>query len=117
MSRLIASAALLAAAASFTGCAVAPPAGYDYTYAQPYYPYVYGPPYAPVYGTVGIWGGFGGPCCYYHGGHGYWHGRGGWHGGGWHGGNGGWHGGGYGGMHGGGSAWSSGGGMGGGHSH
>ncbi|MBN3805010.1 hypothetical protein GXB81_18425 [Paraburkholderia sp. Ac-20336] len=97
MSRLIASMTLLAAAASLTGCVVAPPAGY--AYAQPYYPYAYGPPYAPVYGTVDVWGGFGGPCCYYHGGHGYGHG------GGWHGGHGGWHGGG----HGGGSSWSSGG--------
>jgi hypothetical protein len=102
VSRLIASIALLAAAGSLAGCVVAP--GYDYGYAQPYYPnygYAYGPPYVPAYGTVGIWGGWGGPCCYYHGG-GYWHGngQGGWHGG---------HGGGYGGPHGG-SSWSTGGG-------
>ena len=87
VSRLIASLALLAAATSLAGCVVAP--GYDYAYAQPYYPnygYAYGPPYVPAYGTVGIWGGWGGPCCYYHGG-GYWHGHGGWHGGG-HGGHG-----------------------------
>ncbi len=94
MSRLIASIALLAVAATLTGCAVAPPYGYGYGYAQPYYPdygYGYGPPYGPVYGSVGIWGGWGG-CCYYRGGG--WHGRGGWHGGGWHGGGGGYHGGG-----------------------
>jgi Beta-propeller domains of methanol dehydrogenase type len=115
VTRLIASIAMLAAAASLTGCVVAP--GYDYAYAQPYYPYypgygyAYGPAYGPVYGTVGFWGG---SCCYYHGGGGYWHG-GGWHGGGWHGG--GWHGGGSGGgSHGGGSSWSSGGGQGG-HGH
>ena len=104
MSRLIASMMMLAIAASLTGCAVAP--GYDYGYAQPYYPgygYAYGP-YAPVYGTVDFGGGWGGPCCYYRGG-GYWRGRGGWHGGGWHGG------GGHGGYHGGGgNSWSSGGG-------
>ncbi|REG57783.1 hypothetical protein B0G80_0417 [Paraburkholderia sp. BL6669N2] len=114
MSRLIASMALLAVTAGLTGCAVAP--GYDYGYAQPYYPdygYAYGPPYAPVYGSVGIYGGWGGSCCY-HGG--YWHGGHGWHGGG-----GGWHGGGYGGSHGGssasggGSSWSSSGGGHGGH--
>jgi|GEM_PF-935013 len=114
VSRLIASMTLLVAAASFTGCAVAPAPGYapgyDYAYGQPYYPYAYGPPYAPAYGTVGIWGGFGGPCCYYHGGHGYWHGgHGGWHGGGWHGG--------HGGGHGGGSSWGNGGGGMGGHGH
>ncbi|MBC8742438.1 hypothetical protein F6X40_38705, partial [Paraburkholderia sp. UCT31] len=82
MTRLIASMTLLAAAAaSITGCVVAPPA--DYGYAQPYYPYAYGPPYyGPAYGSVGIYGGFGGSCCYYR--HGYWHGHGhgGWHGGG-----------------------------------
>jgi hypothetical protein len=102
VSRLIASVAMLAVAASLTGCAVAP--GYDYAYGQPYYPgygYAYGPVYGPVYGSVDIWGGWGGPCCYYHGG-GYWHGRG-WHGGG--------------GGHGnGGSSWSSAGGQGG-HGH
>lgn len=109
MSRLIASVAMLAVAASLTGCVVAP--GYDYAYAQPYYPgygYAYGPVYGPAYGTVDIWGGWGGTCCYYHGHGGYRHG-GGWHGGGWHGG-GGSHGGG------GGSSWSSGGGHGG-HGH
>lgn len=109
VSRLIASIALLALAAGLTGCAVAPGYGYDYGYAQPYYPgygYAYGPPYAPAYGTVGIWGGWGGGCCY-HGGGGHWHGRGGWHGGGWHGGGhggshgGNWSGGGHGGGHGG----------------
>jgi hypothetical protein len=116
VSRLIASVAMLAVAAGLTGCVVAP--GYDYTYAQPYYPgygYAYGPVYGPAYGTVDIWGGWGGgPCCYYYHGHGgYWHG-GGWHGGGWHGG--GWHGGG-GGSHGnGGESWSSGGSHGG-HGH
>ncbi|MFM0101712.1 hypothetical protein PQQ87_39395 [Paraburkholderia nemoris] len=115
MSRLIASVAMLAVAASLTGCVVAP--GYDYAYAQPYYPgygYAYGPVYGPAYGTVDIWGGWGGPCCYYHGRGGYWHG-GGWHGGGWHGGGGGWHGGGGGSHGGGGSSWSSGGN--GGHGH
>jgi hypothetical protein len=109
VSRLFASIALLAVAAGFAGCVVAP--GYDYGYAQPfYYPgygYAYGPPYAPAYATVGLWGGWGGPCCYYHGG-GYWHGRGGWHGGGGHGG-------GYGGSRGG-NSWSSAGGAGG-HGH
>jgi hypothetical protein len=115
--RLIASIALLAAAAGLAGCAVAP--GYDYAYGQPYYAYgqpyyypgygyAYGPPYYPAYGSIGIYGGWGG-CCYYHGGHGYWYGghggHGGWHGGGWHGGGGY---GGYGGMHGG-SSWSGGG--------
>ncbi|RDK03920.1 hypothetical protein [Paraburkholderia lacunae] len=106
MSKLIGSAALLAVAASLAGCVVAP--GYDYAYAQPYYPgypgyvYPYGPAYAPVYGTIGIWGGgWGGPCCYH--GNGHWRGGGygGWHGGGWHGG---------------GSSWQSGGGHGG-HGH
>jgi uncharacterized membrane protein YgcG len=114
VSRLIASIALLAAAAGLAGCAVAP--GYDYAYGQPYYAYgqpyypgygyAYGPPYYPGFGTVGIYGGWGG-CCYYHGGHGYWHGHGGGHGG--------WHGGGYGGH--GGSAWSGGGHGSGGHGH
>jgi hypothetical protein len=106
VSRLFASIALLAAA-TLAGCAVAPgyPA-YGYAYGDPYYPgygYAYGP-YYPAYGTVGIYGGWGG-CCYYRGGHGYWHGGGG------HGGHGGWHGGGYGGY--GGNSWSSGGGGGG----
>lgn len=107
VSRLIASIAMLVVAGSLAGCVVAP--GYDYAYAQPYYPgygYAYGPVYGPAYGTVDIWGGWGGPCCYYHGGGGYWHG-GGWHGGGWHGGGGGWHGGGW---HGGGGGWHGGGG-------
>ncbi|TDY26371.1 hypothetical protein B0G81_6885 [Paraburkholderia sp. BL6665CI2N2] len=51
MSRLIASMALLAVTAGLTGCAVAP--GYDYGYAQPYY---------PDYGGGGGWhgGGYGG---------------------------------------------------------
>lgn len=111
VSRLFASAALLAAATALGGCAVAP--AYDYGYAQPYYPdygYAYGAPYAPVYGTVGIWSGWGGACCYHGGDH--------WHGGGWHDGHGGggWHGGGYGGSHGG-SSWSGGGGGHGGRSH
>lgn len=111
VSRLVASMALLALAASLTGCAVAP--GYDYAYAQPYYyypgyGYPYGPPYAPVYGSIGIWGGWGGPCCYHGGGGGHWHGgHGDWHGGGWHGS-------GFGGSHDG--TWSSGGGHGG-HGH
>jgi hypothetical protein len=116
VNRLIATLTLLTVLGSLTGCVAVP--GYDYGYAQPYYPgygYAYGPPYPPVYGSVGIYGGWGGSCCY-HGGH--WHGGDGWHGGGWHGegGSGGWHGGGYGGMHGGssasggGSSWSSGGG-------
>lgn len=116
VNRLIASLTLLTVVAGLTGCVVAP--GYDYGYAQPYYPaygYAYGPPYAPVYGSVGIYSGWGGSCCYYHGGghwHGGdgWHGGNGWHGGGWHG-EGGWHGSGYGGSHGGsgGSTWNSGG--------
>jgi hypothetical protein len=106
VSRLVVSIALSALVAGLTGCVVAP--GYDYAYAQPYYPsygYAYGPPYVPAYGSVGIWGGWGGGgCCYYGGGH--WHGRGGWHGGG------------HGGSHGGGT-WSRGGGGGGhgGHGH
>jgi hypothetical protein len=107
VSRRIASIVLVAVVATLTGCVVAP--GYDYAYAQPYYPgygYGYGPAYGPAYGTVNIWGGWGGSCCYYHGGHGYWHGGHG--GGGWHGGGGG---------HGGGSSWSSGGGGHGGHGH
>ncbi|WP_341312339.1 hypothetical protein WN982_12645 [Paraburkholderia sp. IMGN_8] len=113
MDKLIGPMALLAMVASLTGCVVAP--GYDYAYAQPYYPgyvYPYGPAYAPVYGTIGFWGGgWGGPCCY--------HGNGHWHGGGEHrdGGRGGWHGGGYGGYHGGGSSWQGGSGEHGGRSH
>jgi len=126
VSRLIASATVLAIVTGLAGCAVAPGYGYPgygygYGYAQPYYPdygYPYGVPYAPAYGSIGIYGGWGGSCCYYHGGH--WHGGDGWHGGGWnsgHGGHGGWHGGGYGGSRGGGSSWSSGGGGHGGHGH
>ncbi|MFM0336448.1 hypothetical protein [Paraburkholderia fungorum] len=114
MARFVASVTVLALVAGLTGCAVAP--GYDYAYAQPYYYpgyYGYGYPYAPVYGSIGIWGGWGGSCCYYHGhGGGYWHGGNGWRGAnGWHGGGsgGGWHGSGYGGSQGG-SSWSSGGG-------
>jgi hypothetical protein len=99
MLRLIAA---LGMAAALAGCAVAP--GYygypDYGQAYyPGYPYGYGYDYAPVYGSIGIWGG-GGGCCYYNHPHGYWHGGDGhWHGDGghWHGGNGGGHGGGEGG--------------------
>ena len=61
MSRLIASIAMLAVAASLTGCVVAP--GYDYAYAQPYYPgygYAYGPAYGRPTVAVDIWGGWGG---------------------------------------------------------
>lgn len=130
VNRLIASLTLLTVVAGLTGCVVAP--GYDYGYAQPYYPdygYAYGPPYAPVYGSVGIYGGWGGGCCHgghWHGGDG-WHGGNGWHGdGGWHGngGSGGWHGSGFGGSHdgssasgGGSNSWTSGGMHGGGRSH
>lgn len=107
VSKLIGLMALLAMVASLSGCVVVP--GYDYAYAQPYYPgyvYPYGPAYAPVYGTIGFWGGgWGGPCCYH--GNGHWHGDG----------HGGWHGGGYGGYHGGGSSWQGGSGEHGGRSH
>lgn len=53
--------ALLGAAALLAGCVAVPDDGYGYGYAQPYYPggYAYGPGYAPVYGTVNVWGGDG----------------------------------------------------------
>ncbi len=50
----------LGIAAALAGC-VAAPDGY-YGYSDPYYTdgYAYGPGYAPVYGTVNVWGGGGG---------------------------------------------------------
>src|ERR1700738_2221313 len=91
--------AMLGIAASVGSCAVAPgngdgyPQPYDsaYGYSCEYpYGYAYGPLCAPTYGTVNIWGGWGGWGGYRH-----WHGYEHWHGGG-HGGHGG-HGGGFGG--------------------
>lgn len=94
--------ALLGAAALLAGCVAVPDDGYGYGYAQPYYPggYAYGSGYAPVYGTVNVWGGNGWrDRDHWHGGDDRWHG--GWRGGGnwrdgndWHGGRGnGWQGG------------------------
>lgn len=88
--------ALLGAAALLAGCVAVPDDGYGYGYAQPYYPggYAYGPGYAPVYGTVNVWGGNGWrDRDHWHGGDDRWHG--GWRGGNdWHGGRGnGWQGG------------------------
>ncbi|MFA8328170.1 hypothetical protein, partial [Burkholderia ubonensis] len=56
MIKLIATTA--AVATLLAGCVVAPDAGYGY--GQTYYSdpgYAYGPAYAPVYGTVNVWGG------------------------------------------------------------
>jgi uncharacterized membrane protein YgcG len=99
--------ALLAVAASLSGCAAAPAYEEAPTYNSVYaYPF-----YGPGYGTCSILG----DCDAWGGWYGYqWYGygwRGGWHGG-WHGGHGGWHGG-HGGGHGGGGGFGGGGGHGG----
>ncbi|KWE83495.1 hypothetical protein [Burkholderia ubonensis] len=60
MIKLIATATAAAVATLLAGCVVAPDAGYGYGYGQTYYSdpgYAYGPAYAPVYGTVNVWGG------------------------------------------------------------
>ncbi|WDD94890.1 hypothetical protein Bsp3421_005037 [Burkholderia sp. FERM BP-3421] len=94
--------AILSAGALLAGCVAVPDGGYGY--AQPYYPggYAYapgyGPGYAPVYGTINVWGGGGGDWR----GHRGWRGDGGWHGGRGDGGRGTWQGGGRGGHGGGG---------------
>jgi hypothetical protein len=71
---------MLGVAATLAGCAVAPGYGYPgYGYAGTYdaaYPYDYYPGYAPIYGSIGFWGG--GGCCHTR----YFHGRGHYYGGG-----------------------------------
>ncbi|KVN56904.1 hypothetical protein [Burkholderia stagnalis] len=62
MIKLITLATTTAVATLLTGCVVGPDAGYGYG-QQAYYSdpgYAYGPSYAPLYGTVNVWGGGGG---------------------------------------------------------
>ncbi|RQQ34396.1 hypothetical protein DF111_13025 [Burkholderia stagnalis] len=61
MIKLITLATTTAVATLLTGCVVGPDAGYGYG-QQTYYSdpgYAYGPSYAPLYGTVNVWGGGG----------------------------------------------------------
>ncbi|RQR57587.1 hypothetical protein DIE18_24020 [Burkholderia sp. Bp9125] len=64
MIKLITLATTTAVATLLTGCVVGPDAGYGYGYGQQTYysdpGYAYGPSYAPLYGTVNVWGGGGG---------------------------------------------------------